>query len=130
MAQLAAMVGTFLLAVVNPTSVLAHQGELKAMPGDATMVAESGLTRGGQKLYRAELAGPGDPWQCCFGAERPVRLCGGKSKSAWNTAPGGIGVLARKPMPAQAVDGILPSEPIGVIVGCKLTKGASYRCWA
>ena len=65
MARAAMCVGAFLLTILNPTSVLTHLAEVKTLPGDAVMLSEPSLTKGGQKFASAEL-GQGLPIEMCI----------------------------------------------------------------
>ena len=44
-----------IMAILNPTSVIAHLAELKAVPADLLPLAERAMTRGGQRYAAAEL---------------------------------------------------------------------------
>ncbi len=79
----------FSLAVLNPTSAVAHLPELRSLNVDAAILAETSLTKGGQKHASAELAKGDKGYNAVWSApQRP----GGCSRSG-TRSQGGRGPL-------------------------------------
>ena len=99
-----ATVAPFLLAILNPTSVNAHLGDLRSLPVDAAMLSEVSLTFGGQKFAKSQLAEGDRGFTAVWGPPQPPRAMQGVAKSEWDAVPGGVGAMARRPLKIQEVE--------------------------
>ena len=98
----------FTFCHVNPTSVAQYLHLISEIEADAIGLSETKLTAGVQRAVTRVLQ---DKWDAHWGRPRPVRRRKGSAFStAWDGVPGGTGVLARKPLPAQTAHFNLTDE--------------------
>ena len=65
--------GQWKIALVNPTSVNAHLAEIRALPADIVVLAETALTAGGQKRAWGALQQGDRGLTAVWGAPQPQR---------------------------------------------------------
>ena len=80
-ARAAVCIGQPLLAVINPTSVVAHLAELRSLPGDLVVLAEPSLTAGGQKFASSQLQEGTRGFSAVWGPPQPLRGIKGVPRS-------------------------------------------------